>query len=89
MGKGDQIPPSMIEKPRIIKDETKKTVRIECKLRAKPDPQIVWFKEKQTITNGRKYKIETKKEADNIFLLCIDILVSRLHIIHNYYKMIK
>ncbi len=76
MGKGDQIPPSMIEKPRIINDEAKKTVRIECKLRAKPDPQIVWFKEKQAITTGRKYKIETKKEADNIFLLCIDILVS-------------
>lgn len=75
VGKGDQIPPSIIEKPRIIKDEAKRTVRIECKLKAKPDAQITWLKEKQTITNTKKYKIETKKEADNTFLLSIDILV--------------
>lgn len=74
VGKGDQIPPSIIEKPRIIKDESKRTVRFEVKLRAKPDPQIKWFKEKQELTNGKKYKIETKKEADNVFLLILEIL---------------
>lgn len=73
VAKGDQIPPSIIEKPRIIKDETKRTVRIEVKLKAKPDAQIAWFKEKQSLSSGKKYKIETKKEADNVFLLILEI----------------
>lgn len=75
MGKGEQIPPSILEKPKIIKDEVKKTVRFEVKLRAKPDAQITWLKEKTTLTNGKKYKIETKKEADNTFLLILEISV--------------
>ncbi len=75
VAKGEQIPPSIIERPRIIKDETKRTVRIECKLRAKPDPQVKWFRDKQELTNGKKYKVEVKKEADNLFLLVLEILV--------------
>lgn len=75
VSKGDQIPPSIIEKPKIIKDETKRTVRIEVRLRAKPDAQISWFKEKTAITAGKKYKTEVKKEADNTFLLILEISV--------------
>lgn len=73
VGKGDQIPPSILEKPVITKDEAKRSVRIECYLRAKPVPQIKWFKEKQELTNGKKYKIETKKQADDTFLLILEI----------------
>jgi hypothetical protein len=75
VGKGDQIPPSILERPKIIKDETKKTVRIEVKMRAKPEAQISWFKEKQSLANGKKHKIEVKKEADNVFLLILEISV--------------
>lgn len=75
VAKGEQIPPSIIERPRIIKDETKRTVRIECKLRAKPDPQVKWIRDKQELTNGKKYKVEIKKESDNLFLLVLEILV--------------
>lgn len=76
VGKGDQIPPSILEKPKIIKDETKRTVRIEVKMRAKPDAQISWFKEKQALTAGKKYKTEVKKEADNVFTLILEISVT-------------
>ncbi len=79
VAKGEQIPPSIIERPLIIKDEAKRTVRIECKLRAKPDPQVKWIRDKQELTNGKKYKVEVKKEADNLFLLILEILVSIIY----------
>jgi hypothetical protein len=75
-GKDDQLPPSILEKPKIIKDEAKKTVRFECRLRAKPDPQITWLKDKTVLTSGKKFKIETKKESDNIFILILEISVT-------------
>jgi len=86
VSKVDQTPPSMIDKPKIIKDEIKKTVRIECRVRAIPDAQITWFKEKQTITSSKKYKIESKKEPDNTFLLSIDILVIILFIFYFFFS---
>ncbi len=73
VAKGDQIPPSIIEKPRIIKDEAKKTVRFEVRIRAKPDAQITWFREKSQLSNTKKYKIDIKKENDNVFLLSLDV----------------
>ena len=75
LDKGDQIAPSIIERPKIIKDEAKRTVRFECKLRAKPEAKIKWLKEKKELTNGKKYKIETKKESENVFLLILEISV--------------
>lgn len=74
VAKGDNIPPSMIEKPKIIKDEAKRTVRIECKLKAKPDAQISWFKDKTALATTKKHRIETRKEADNVFLLILEIM---------------
>jgi hypothetical protein len=76
VAKADQIPPSVIERPRIIKDEAKKIIRIEVKLKAKPEAQISWIKEKKTLSNSKKYKLETKKESENLFLLILEISVS-------------
>lgn len=73
LNKGDQLPPSIIEKPKIIKDEAKRTVRIEVRIRAKPEAQITWLKEKTTLKSDKKYKIESKKESDNVFLLILEI----------------
>lgn len=73
LNKGDQLPPSIIEKPKIIKDEIKRTVRIQVKIQAKPEAQFSWFKEKQALKSDKKYKIETKKEADNAYLLILEI----------------
>jgi hypothetical protein len=75
LDKGEQIAPSIIERPKIIKDEAKRTVRFECKLRAKPEAKIKWLKEKKELTNGKKYKIETKKESENVFILILEISV--------------
>jgi len=74
--KSDALPPSVIEKPRIIKDEAKRKVRFEVRMRAKPQMDVAWFKNKQPLTNDKKYKIDIQKEADNVFLLSLEVSVS-------------
>ena len=83
VGKGDTIPPSVIERPRIIKNDTNRSVRFEVKLRAKPEPQISWFKEKSALVNGNKFKIDVKKEADNVFIMTLEIKVILEHYSYN------
>ncbi len=76
--KSDALPPSVIEKPRIIKDEAKCKVRFEVRMRAKPQMDVSWFMNKKPLTNDKKYKIDVQKEADNVFLLSLEVSVSSL-----------
>lgn len=76
VGKDDMLPPSVIEKPRIVKDEKSRMVRFEVRMRAKPQMDVTWLKEKTTLVNNKKHKIDIKKEADNVFLLSLEISVS-------------
>lgn len=76
VAKSDSLPPTVIEKPRIIKDDAKRVVRFEVRMRAKPEMDVAWFKEKTALTNNKKHKIEIKKESDNVFLLSLEISVS-------------
>ena len=78
LAKEDQIPPSVFEKPRIIKDDSKKTVRIEVRMKSKPEAQVDWFREKQHLSNGKKYIIATIKQDDNFYLQILEILVCSL-----------
>lgn len=73
VGKADTLPPSVIEKPRIVKDDAKRIVRFEVRMRAKPQMDVTWFKEKTTLVNNKKHKIECKKESENVYLLSLDI----------------
>jgi len=45
-------------------------------MRAKPQMDVAWFKNKQPLTNDKKYKIDIQKEADNVFLLSLEVSVS-------------
>lgn len=73
VGKSDMIPPTVTEKPKIVKDDAKRMVRFEVRMKAKPQMDVAWFKEKTALINNKKHKIELKKEADNVFLLTLEI----------------
>ena len=60
-------------------------MRFECKLRAKPEAKIKWLKEKKELTNGKKYKIEMKKESENVFILILEIQVRNNSFIFQLY----
>ena len=74
MAKSDLIAPCLLEVPRVIRDAVKKSVRIECKLRAKPDAQIKWLRDKKELINGKKHKLSSKKEPDGTFTLTLEVL---------------
>ena len=65
----------MLEKPSIITDDAKKSVRFEVRLRAKPEAQVSWLRNNQILKASNKYKFEVRKEADNVFVLVLEILV--------------
>jgi hypothetical protein len=46
------------------------------RLRAKPEPSVSWLRNNQILKASNKYKIEIRKEADNVFVLILEILVS-------------
>ena len=84
LAKADLIPPTLLEKPNIITDDSKKSVRFEVRLRAKPEPQVSWLRNNQILKASNKYKFEIRKEADNVFVLVLEILVSfRIRIFFN------
>jgi hypothetical protein len=74
--KTDLIPPTLLEKPIIISDDAKKSVRFEVRIRAKPEAQVVWLRNSQILRASNKYKFDVRKEAENVFVLVLEILVS-------------
>lgn len=76
LAKQDLIPPTLIEKPTIVMDGAKKCVRVDVKIRAKPEAKAVWFKDGKQLSQSNKYKFNVKKEADNVYILSLDLYVS-------------
>lgn len=76
LAKTDLIPPTLLDKPSISNDDTKKCIRFECRLRAKPEAQIQWFKDGAALTANAKNKFEVKKDGDNIYIVALEVYVS-------------
>ncbi len=75
LAKLDLIAPTLFDKPVIVRDEIKKCLRFEVRVQAKPDAQVAWLKENVALKAGSKYKIDVKKEPDNVFLAILEIYV--------------
>lgn len=71
-GKNTQAP-SLVEKPTIKKDESKKSLRIECRFKARPDVGVIWLKGKETLKADAKYKFSCVKDKGDIFVATLDI----------------
>jgi hypothetical protein len=72
----DKIAPAF-DKPRIIKDNKQKSIKIECRSKGKPEPKITWKKNKIDLKDTpNKYKISKTKEADDTYVFILEILVS-------------
>jgi hypothetical protein len=65
--------PSLIEKPTIKKDDVKKTLKIECLFKAKPDVSMSWFKGKQALKADAKHKFSCVKDKGDIFVATLEI----------------
>jgi hypothetical protein len=83
LAKLDLIAPVIVDKPSIVRDEIKKCLRFEIKLQAKPDAQVAWFKDTIALKSSNKYKMDLKKESENLFLACLEIYVC-FHMFTNF-----
>lgn len=71
----DKIAPAF-EKPLITKNNQQKSIRIECRCKGKQEPKITWKKDKTELKDTpNKYKISKVKEADDVYLFILEILV--------------
>ena len=72
----DGIAPAF-DQPKITKDVKKKSAKIECRCKGKPEPKIVWKKDKNEIKETpNKYKISKIKEANDTYVFTLEISVS-------------
>ena len=59
------VPPSIKEKPKVVKDDKKKTVVMECIVRSDSPPKVKVMKGSETIMEDKKHfaKVEQMKEV--------------------------
>ncbi len=71
----DKIAPAF-EKPTITKDAKQKSIKIQCRCKGKSEPKITWKKDKTELKDtANKYKITKVKEAEDIYIFILEILV--------------
>lgn len=68
--------PSFIEKPRIIPNETGTLITMKCKCRAKPKPEISWFRGTTLVKESSKISIKSKDVEEDVYELTLEIKVS-------------
>ncbi|CAF3917151.1 unnamed protein product, partial [Rotaria magnacalcarata] len=70
----DRVAPAF-EKPKITQDAKQKSIKIECRCKGKPEPKIIWKKEKTELKDTpNKYKITKTKDANDTYIFILEIL---------------
>lgn len=78
--------PSFIEKPRIIPNESGTLITMKCKCRAKPKPEITWFRGNNAIGESAKISLKCVDVQEDIYELSLELKVYiYLHISLNEY----
>ena len=70
---GGGLAPSFTQKPQIKSDADGKRLCFECKLRAEPEPQLVWYRDEVEIANTGRYLTYCDKLPDNAYFACLEI----------------
>lgn len=60
--------PTFVEKPRIISENNGKLVIMECKIKADPKPNIIWFRNGEVIEESNKLKMSMEQRGDQYYI---------------------
>jgi len=60
--------PTFVEKPRIISENNGKLVIMECKVKADPKPDIVWYRNGEVVRESNKIKITMEQRGDQYYI---------------------
>ena len=61
--------PTFVEKPRIQSQDNGKLVIMDCRVKAKPKPDIVWTHAGKVVTEDSKISITIIKEKDDVYYI--------------------
>lgn len=64
--------PTFVEKPKIIPEDDGRRVIMECKVRAKPKPNIIWYREGVVIKESKR-SVMTVKEQKDIYTIRLEL----------------
>lgn len=68
--------PSFIEKPRIIPNEQGTLITMSCKCKAKPKPNVTWFRGTNVVKESSKISIKTIDVQEDVYELILEIKVN-------------
>ncbi|EDW50927.1 GM26811 [Drosophila sechellia] len=60
--------PTFIEKPRIVSENNGKLVIMECKVKADPKPDVIWFRNGEVIKESNKIKTFIEQRGDQYYI---------------------
>lgn len=61
--------PTFVEKPRIQSQNNGKVVIMDCKVKAKPKPEIVWTHAGKVVQESSKMSISITQEKDDVYYI--------------------
>lgn len=70
--KGDGKAPTFVEKPQITPKNDGKLILMECKVRAKPKPEITWFRDGTHVKETSRIK-QTIIEQNDVYIIRLEI----------------
>ena len=76
--KGEGEAPTFVEKPQIRSERDGKLIVMECKVKAKPKPDIIWYYENSLIRETRRLK-QTIIEENDIYVIRLEIVEPELN----------
>lgn len=65
--------PSFTEKPKIIPNESGTLITMKCVCKAKPEPEVTWYRGQNKVAETAKIAIKSKKIDEDIYELTLEI----------------
>lgn len=62
-------PPTFVEKPRIRSDNNGKLVIMDCKVKADPKPEVIWYHNGQVIKQSSKITWRMEQKTDHYYII--------------------
>lgn len=69
------FPPSFIEKPKIIPNESGTLITMKCKCKAKPKPDVTWFRGTTIVKESSKVTMKVVDVEETVYELTLEIKV--------------
>ena len=71
----DGLPPTFVEKPRIVPNSTGTLVTMKFKVKSKPKAEMQWYKGNHKIKEGTKYRSKYIVLENDAYEILLEIVV--------------